>query len=280
MKCFFVSDLHGYQHRYDTLFECIRRDHPDGVFIGGDLLPGGSGMSVDSDEFITTYLFPRIKEVSKKSPTTSFYLIMGNDDPRIFEHHFLTANKDGLLSYVHNAVVSFDELFIVGYSYIPPSPFHLKDWEKYDISRYVDVGASSPESGGRSVDVSADEQRYSTIADDLQQLSTTSPPERTIYLFHSPPYNSLLDRTALDGKMVDHAPVDVHTGSVAIQRFIQEKQPFITLHGHIHESTQLTGEWKQRFGTTYSFSAAHDGPELALVQFDTDNLDTATRVLL
>ena len=156
----------------------------------------------------------------------------------------------------------------------------MKDWEKYDISRYVDVGASSPESGGRSVDVSADEQRYSTIADDLQQLSTTSPPERTIYLFHSPPYNSLLDRTALDGKMVDHAPVDVHTGSVAIQRFIQEKQPFITLHGHIHESTQLTGEWKQRFGTTYSFSAAHDGPELALVQFDTDNLDTATRVLL
>ena len=80
--------------------------------------------------------------------------------------------------------------------------------------------------------------------------------------------------------MVDHAPLDVNAGSIAIQRFIKKKQPFLTLHGHIHESARITGHWKERFGGTYSFTAAHDGPELALVRFDTENLENASRELI
>ena len=44
-------------------------------------------------------------------------------------------------------------------------------------------------------------------------------------------------------------------------------RPLITLHGHVHESTRLTGSWRQQLGSTLCFSAAHDGPELALVRF-------------
>jgi Icc-related predicted phosphoesterase len=98
-------------------------------------------------------------------------------------------------------------------------------------------------------------------------------------LFHSPPYQTKLDRAALDGKMVDHVPVDVHVGSIAIRRLIEARQPLVTLHGHIHESAELTGSWKDRIGRTHIFSAAHAGPELALVRFDTDDLEQATREL-
>jgi Icc-related predicted phosphoesterase len=80
--------------------------------------------------------------------------------------------------------------------------------------------------------------------------------------------------------MIDHAPMDIHVGSIAIQKFIDKKQPFLTLHGHVHESTRLTGHWKERFGKTFSFTAAHDGPELALIRFDTDDLKNATRELI
>ena len=52
------------------------------------------------------------------------------------------------------------------------------------------------------------------------------------------------------------------------------------LHGHIHESPRLTGKWRQQIGRTHAFTAAHDGPELALVRFDLDDLDNATRELL
>jgi Icc-related predicted phosphoesterase len=79
---------------------------------------------------------------------------------------------------------------------------------------------------------------------------------------------------------VDHAPLDVHVGSIAIQRFIEDRQPLLTLHGHIHESPRLTGNWRQKIGRTHAFTAAHDGPELALVRFDLDDLDSATREFL
>ena len=79
---------------------------------------------------------------------------------------------------------------------------------------------------------------------------------------------------------VDYVPLDVHVGSIAIQRFIERRQPLITLHGHVHESARLTGAWRTVIGDTWAFSAAHDGPELALVRFDPEQLDAATRELL
>ncbi len=100
-----------------------------------------------------------------------------------------------------------------------------------------------------------------------------------IMLFHTPPYKTVLDRAALDGRMVDYAPLDVHVGSIAIGRFIERRQPRVTLHGHVHESARLTGEWRQQIGQTHAYSAAHDGPELALVRFDPERPAEATREL-
>ena len=99
-------------------------------------------------------------------------------------------------------------------------------------------------------------------------------------MFHSPPYQTALDRAALDGRMVDHVPMDVHVGSIAVQRLIEERRPMLTLHGHIHEAPRLTGTWRDQIGRTHAFTAAHDGPELALVRFDLDDLEAATRELL
>jgi Icc-related predicted phosphoesterase len=209
-----------------------------------------------------------------------FFIILGNDDPGVYEHFFVSADKKGIINYVHNKTVKCEKLYVSGYAYVPPTPFKLKDWERYDVSRYVDVGAISPEKGIRTVDVPLDKIKYATITEDLEDLCKNSAVDKTIFLFHSPPYNSLLDRADLHGKMVDHAPLDIHVGSIAIQRFIDKKQPFLTLHGHVHESARLTGHWKERFGKTFSFTAAHDGSELALIRFDTDNLKNATRELI
>jgi hypothetical protein len=54
----------------------------------------------------------------------------------------------------------------------------------------------------------------------------------------------------------------------------------VTVHGHIHESARLTGSFSDVIGRTRMFSAAHDGPELALVRFDLEDLDGASRELL
>lgn len=281
VKCIFVSDIHGKIKRYDSLFKFIQKQQPDGIFFGGDLLPHSHPNSDSLETFISRHLFSKIQQINAtvKKPVR-FFLILGNDDPRIYEDLFFKADSNNIVTYVHNKTVSFGDFFVTGYSYVPPTPFQLKDWERYDVSRHLDVGAVSPESGYRTIDAPVDDIRYTTIAEDLDRLSQNAPADRTIWLFHSPPYQSDLDRAALDGKMMDHAPLDVHVGSIAIQRFIKKKQPLLTLHGHVHESARLTGEWKQRFGRTYSFSAAHDGPELAVIRFDTDDLNKASKELV
>lgn len=281
MNCIFVSDLHGNIKRCAKLFQIIEKETPDAVFFGGDLLPNNFGMNEKMGVFLEKHFFSKIKKINEKTKEKiRFFVIMGNDDPRAFEKYFIDAESNSVIEYVNEKTVDFGDLFVTGYSYVPPTPFQLKDWERYDVSRFVDVGCISPEGGVRTVEVNTDKIRFSTISGDLEKLVKNAPANKTIFLFHSPPYDSVLDRAALDGESVDHVPLDVHVGSIAIQRFIKKKQPFLTLHGHVHESVSLTGKWSEKRGVSFSFSAAHNESDLSLVRFNTDNLEKATRELV
>jgi len=285
-KAFYVTDLHGSMERYSGLFQAIREEKPPAVFLGGDLLPscfralegGGSG----PDDFMQEFLGPALSEIraSLGEDYPEIFAILGNDDLRAEEAAMRSIEEQGLLSYVHGRKVPMDKWVIYGYSYVNPSPFLLKDWERYDVSRYVDPGCVSPEEGHRSVHVTPDEQRFSTIKEDLDRLTAGDDLANAVLLFHAPPHGTDLDRAALDGKLIEGIQPDVHVGSIAVRRFIEERQPLLTLHGHIHESARLTGSWKQKIGRTWMFSAAHDGPGLALVRFDLENPGDAARELI
>ncbi|MBN2184726.1 MAG: hypothetical protein JW746_05315 [Candidatus Krumholzibacteriota bacterium] len=281
-KCFFISDLHGKRERFTRLFSALEREKPGTIFIGGDILPHALSSDFGHEGFLNGYLFKKL-EILRDNLGKSYpriFAILGNDDGRYDEQSMIEASKEGLLSYIHGTNIEHLGRRVFGYSYIPPTPFHLKDWEKYDISRYVDPGCISPEEGNRSTPADIDELRYGTIRADLEKLTEGLALENAIFLFHAPPYGTSLDRAALDGMKVDHAPLDVHVGSIAIGRFIEEKQPLLTMHGHIHESARITGSWKCHIGRTLAISAAHDGPELALVRFDLKKIDEVSRELI
>lgn len=284
MIAWFVSDLHGKFDRYQKLFDQIRTGRPDVVLLGGDLLPHHSRRYHKDFEhvrnFISDFLIPQTQALLEelKDQYPKVFLIMGNDDPRIEEIYFLEAEKSGVWTYLHQRKANYNGFDFYGYSYVPPTPFRLKDWERYDVSRYVDPGCIHPTEGYRSVPPNEDIE-YTTIAQHLETLTQAADLRKSVFLFHSPPYQTLLDRAALDGVMVDSVPLDVHVGSIAIQRFIEMRQPHITLHGHIHESTRLTGSWKQPIGKTWSFNAAHDGPELSLVMIPLQAPAGAERLL-
>jgi Icc-related predicted phosphoesterase len=218
------------------------------------------------------------EQLGEDYPAT--FLILGNDDPRCEEPVFIEAEGEGLWRYMHGRKTSLSDLQVYGYSCVPPTPFLLKDWERYDVSRYVSPGCVSPEEGRRTVPVPEQVIKWGTIKEDLAELVDDDPLERAVFLLHTPPHETPLDRAALDGRMIEHVPIDVHVGSIAVRRFIEERQPLLTLHGHVHESAQLTGEWKIQIGRTVCINAAHDGPELALVRFSADAPCDATRELL
>ncbi len=223
--------------------------------------------------------FLQLKDKSEEH-YPSVFIILGNDDSKQDEGSFIKGEKEGLWYYTHNKKVIFGNYTVYGYSFVPPSPFLMKDWEKYDVSRFVDPGCVPPEEGSHSFKIKPDDIIYSTIQKDLEQLAGEDNLSNAIFLFHSPPYKTKLDRAALDGKMFDHAPLDVHIGSIAIQRFINTKQPLISLHGHVHESASITGSWKDKLINTYAFSAAHNGKELALVRFNPEFPEKAERELI
>ncbi len=284
-KCFFVSDLHGKISRYDNLSRKIRIEKPDFVFIGGDLLPhksisGRAGIE-EMDGFATDFILKKFRKLRQQMDCAypDIYLIPGNDDRKDQLGALATGESEELWTNLHNRCRVIGKYRLYGYACVPPTPFRLKDWEKYDVSRFVDPGSIPPNEGIRTDSPDGDPE-WDTIEKDLKNLVGSDNLEFGVFLFHSPPYNCNLDRASLDGQTVDHVPLDVHVGSIAIQRFIEERKPYLTLHGHVHESTHLTGQWKQEFGRTCSYNAAHDGPELSIISFELHNPQWAERFII
>ena len=275
--CFFVSDLHGSNARFEKLFQKIAEDKPEILFLGGDIFPNPFSQDWQNKDFLEDFLINGLRDLKKKigNEFPRIFLILGNDDVRSDENRIIKYEKEGIWEYIHNKKVDINGYSVYGYSFIPPSPFRLKDWEKYDVSRYVDLGCVSPEEGVRTVEVTDYEKKYSTIKKDLQEFITTDDLSKTIILFHSPPYKTKLDRAALDGRSIDHVPLDVNVGSIAIRDFIKIRSPYLTLHGHIHESTRLMGDFMDKINNTIMLNAAHeDREELCLIKFQIDDLMT------
>lgn len=285
-NCFFTSDLHGRTERYGILFERIAVERPRAVFLGGDLLPHvmdrSWAASDDQADFVADFLAPHFAELRRNLSAAAprVFLVLGNDDPQAFEEGLEQGQQAGLWEYVHGRGVPFGDHVVYGYNCVPPTPFQRKDWERYDVSRYVDPGCVPPEEGFRSDGWSERRIRLTTIRDELQEMFGDRDLSAAILLMHSPPHATALDHAGLEGKSVDHVPLDPHVGSIAIRELIEKRQPLLTLHGHVHESTARSGAWREQLGSTWSFNGACGDPGLTLVRFDPSDPATAGREIL
>jgi len=277
-SCLFVCDLHGKMSRYEALFKIIKKEKPDFVFLGGDLLPhqGFHQTQVPGRiDFVHDFLIRKFSSLKEKMDChyPEVFLIPGNDDHKSDFIGVAEGEDKELWRNLHNRCLVLGKYRFYGYACVPPTPFRIKDWERFDVSKETGPGCIAPRDGYHSAKPDHDPEN-DTIRDDIRNLVNNDDLEFGVFLFHSPPYNTFLDQAEIGvGKVL---PV----GSKAIRNFIAEKQPFITMHGHIHESVRISGEWKQSFGRTFSFSAAHDGPELAVVRFELHLPQLATRMLV
>ncbi len=282
-RCYLISDLHGRIDRYQALFTLLRTDPPDVLFLAGDLLPQPlgrmAGPGVSDEDFVNRFLIPRFhglgRELGDRYPTV--LLVLGNDDPRYEEASILGGAVEHAWHYLHERRVFVAGRPVYGYNCIPPSPFRRKDWERYDVSRFVDPGSVSPEEGELTVPRSARERRTATIATDLDRMIGDADVSSAVFLFHVPPYETVLDTTNLDSTKIEGVPLDRHIGSIAVRRMIEDRQPYLTLHGHVHEAYSLTGEFVTKIGSTWCMSAAHHEAGLVLVEFPLDDPSAAKR---
>ncbi len=84
----------------------------------------------------------------------------------------------------------------------------------------------------------------------LEQVvaQVTSAPEKTIFSFHCPPHGTGLDEApelTEDMRLKDAGRATKPVGSTAVREVIEQHQPALALHGHIHEARGST-----RLGST------------------------------
>lgn len=254
MKIIYASDIHANPEHLFSMLSIAQKEKVGGIIVGGDIVPHDlpdaqkMGVFKAQEIYLSDVFIPAIKDF-RKQQNVPIYLDFANDD-FIGNRHILE-NYDGNLLYLlhmrkHKLT---DNVDIIGYMNVPPTPFNRKDWEKPDsvempfakgnqvrLDGYTSSGAGLEET---FVDLSSDD----TIEKDMEQLSeiVTKP---FIFVSHSPPYLTELD--VLDNGL--------HVGSIGIKRFIEKwsdkGQLIVSLHGHIHGSPKRSGSIRSFAGST------------------------------
>lgn len=269
---FFTSDLHGQQGLYDQLLALAVAGRPRAVIIGGDLSPHGNGADGLRRQrlFLQGFLVEFARRLRENSADTELLLMMGNDDwganADVLDQH------DGdLWRTLHDRVVAVDGVPVAGLSWVPITPFALKDWERWEDGR-----EESPRrldgwvSRGTEVEPWRFDaaRRAPTIAAALEELAGRSTPADTLYVLHSPPHGTSCDLIA------PSHPV----GSRAIRAFLERHQPALSLSGHIHESPRVSSSYRDTLGRTVVVNPGQFGTSrLCGVWFDPRRIDESLR---
>lgn len=247
----YASDLHGNRQAYDKLFSL----EADAVVLGGDLLPyplkrGGDILGIQKS-FVDGYLAEKVK-------SRPCYWIPGNDDWAA-----AVAPLEAAGFAIHGRALPFlDGYTIAGYGCVPITPFGMKDFDRTDVDGWLPPQEpkrclQSGASGIEEVTLPSVQAR-GTIAADLERLASLSDPAKTVYVVHTPPFATTLDR--LHGGIT---PI----GSRALRMFIDQRQPPLTLHGHVHESPGV-----ERLGKTVSANPGDSVQRLHALRIDLKDL--------
>ena len=256
----YASDLHASLPHYETLFETALQVDADAVVLGGDLLPddlSGVNLARTQISWIEQSLAPILVRYRVKGGKRVL-AIPGNHDTVLGME---ALERTAIVESIHGRAVELGHWTFVGCAFTPPTPFIVKDYERSD-----DPG-SPPEpqpllawvSGPEKMQATVPEQHFHQRPSITQELSRLPfVPGRTAIVAHCPPWDTPLDMM--------YGPR--HIGSRAMRRFIDERQPPLTLHGHIHEAPQLTGEYSAQLGTTLSLNAGQSGRTLHLLTIE------------
>jgi Icc-related predicted phosphoesterase len=269
LRILFASDLHGRQAAYDELADLSRNLHPDILILGGDLLPAGRPAAelLKSQKHFASHAFRQFLAGLRDAGGIRVFALAGNYDLAAAFLELKNLEDDHFSVFLSAGSGSLDRGLRLVYSpFVPPTPFPPKDFERLDIPD--DAPAGQPPQGlltwsGKVEAVEPDDHFKSkkSIQEELQALPVPAGKERTIAVFHSPPHGTGLDRL-YSGAQV---------GSRAVRRWIEETQPLVSLHGHIHESPDVSGIWAERIGATLAVNPGQNQPGVCAVFLDAEN---------
>jgi Icc-related predicted phosphoesterase len=280
MKLLYTSDLHGEIRLYQELLALATSSPAEIITLGGDLLPSFpptkryEDMIPNQKNFIDQFLSSFFKRILETTSTKQIFLIPGNWD--LGYPYLLRQPAEGILDLSHGMYRLKNGYDLIGYPFVPPTPFRPKEYEKMDDPEAPWPPQKNP-SYIRSSDqadqlIPVDPYLYlkgrETIREDLNRLPKPLSNKKAIYVMHSPPF----------GTKLDFIQGEKSAGSRSVKAFIEEDQPLLTLHGHIHESPEVSGAYFDRIGETISINpgqsvwSGRDLMKLHAVTFEIENV--------
>jgi Icc-related predicted phosphoesterase len=278
MKILYVTDIHGIEWKHTEILQIASSLKPDVVINGGDMLPF-KGNLLHQDKFITGFLdeyFSRFESLG------IYYLgFLGNDDLSIFDDLF--QEMCDKYSYVVNMAqnrfqIEGNKYEFIGMNWVSDLPFGLKDRARRDTPDFEhpkQVGKqylSIPNGFKRLEDWISYAKSLPTIEDEIRNLVKPTDMSNAIYIFHNPPANLGLD-VVFDGRKV---------GSDVEYAFLQENQPKLSLHGHIHESPDVSGKWFSQIGKTICIQpgqSRQDQNSITYVVIDLETMNMERKII-
>jgi len=281
MKLLYTSDLHGEISLYQDLSALANSCSAEIIALGGDLLPSFppskryEDMIPNQNIFVDQFLIPFFKKILETTSVRKIFLIPGNWD--IGYPYLFRKLVEGIIDLSQKNYRLKNGYELIGYPFVPPTPFRPKDYEKMDDPEALWPPQKNPsyirvsEQSDRliSIDPHIYLRERGTIREDLNRLTKPASYKKAIYIVHSPPFGTKLDLIQ-GGKSA---------GSRSIRTFIEGNQPLLTLHGHIHESPEVSGAYFDRIGETISINpgqsawAGRDLVKLHAITFEIENIE-------
>lgn len=237
MKFVYSSDIHGDMKKYHRLIELCKENNTKYLVLGGDLLTKvfGDREPVQRD-FIANKL-PGLCEDFKNNNITVIS-ILGNDDLEIIEdvYHEVIDKYPNIID-LDNKKKTIEGITFIGLNKVLDAPFKRKDHVVIEDGKDMPVQFSDKiyvDSCHRVLTVDEwkkERLKRDKMIDCLNRLPKSN--NKTIYILHCPPANLGLD-WCKDG---DKA------GSNDVYNFLYESNAYMSLHGHIHESYNLSNKW-------------------------------------
>ncbi len=241
MKLLYVTDLHGDKNKYEKVLEIAIEKKIKLIVNGGDMLPKQCNRHKEQPIFINVYLRDYFQRLQKHD--ISYLAMLGNDDLLVIDKLFsdICSEFDNVYDIAGNKV-TINGFEFLGMNFILDHPFGCKD-RVVTEAHYIPQQQLSPVAGiSNEIDydriynwLEYSTTKLSCMCDILNKLPIPSNQQRAVYIMHMPPAGLRLGQLYYQ---------DLDIGSVDIYEFLKEKQPLLSLHGHIHESPDTEkGKW-------------------------------------
>lgn len=269
----FVTDLHGNRRRFERTLALARETGARLIVNGGDMFPHGR-MHEEQARFIREFLDGHLAECQDAG--IRYFAMAANDDLRAHDPLLdEICARYPLAENIAGRLVSADGYDFIGFNLVTDFPFRLKDRARMDSRDFVfppQLGGgllSIPGGWEEIADWPGHARTLPTIEEELAALPTPADPLRAVYVLHGPPAQLGLD-VVRGGSAV---------GSAATLSFLEKTQPLLSLHGHIHESPEESGKWKNAVGRTVCIQPGQSPTGLTVVLGDLRAMTFERRVI-